>query len=125
VASINALVEKGLPDCTIEAAKSDHMIWMRKLAQMLAGRSRLNPDELADHHSCRLGKWYDSQTEAALLDHPSWSALLDPHRRVHEAGIAAARAFAAGDLEMATAYVREAGDASVEVMDHLHALGDR
>ena len=125
VDSITALAGIGLPDATIEAAKSDHMIWMRKLSQMLAGRARLNPDELADHHSCRLGKWYDAQADRDLTSHTAWRALLAPHRRVHEAGIAAARAYEAGDLETATAYVQDAGEASVEVMNHLNALGNR
>ncbi len=124
VAGIDELVQMAIPKATIHAAKSDHLIWMRKLAQMLAGRARLNPDELADHHSCRLGKWYDAQTDPGLLNHPAWKALSEPHARVHQAGIAAARAYEAGDLEAAIAHVNDAGAASDEVMKLLNQLSD-
>jgi methyl-accepting chemotaxis protein len=124
VEGINELVQKSVPNATIHAAKSDHLIWMRKLAQMLAGRASLNPNELADHHSCRLGKWYAAQTDERLQHHPAWKALLDPHRRVHQAGIEAARAHKAGDLETAISRVEEARLASVDVMKLLNELTD-
>lgn len=91
--SIDGFVQSGLPNATTHAAKSDPLISMRRPAQMLAGRARLNPREPADHHSCRLGKWYDAQTAERPTRHPAWSALLEPHKEVHRAGIAAARAY--------------------------------
>ena len=99
VESINDLTAKAGLEATVYAAKSDHMIWMRKLFQMLVGRAKLNPDELADHHGCRLGKWYDQQKNPRFVDHPAWHALLEPHAGVHQAGIAAARAYSVGDLD--------------------------
>ncbi|WP_298108529.1 methyl-accepting chemotaxis protein, partial [Bradyrhizobium sp.] len=39
-------------------AKADHVIWKKRLADMAVGRIALKADELSDHHSCRLGKWY-------------------------------------------------------------------
>lgn len=120
--SIDSFVQADTPNATIHAAKSDHMIWMRRLAQMLAGRARLNPNELADHHSCRLGKWYDKQTDPALVGHPAWTALLEPHQQVHRSGIEAARAFESGNLEAAIEHVHAAGDASKEVMRLLDEL---
>ncbi len=122
VESINDLTSRGLPYATIHAAKSDHMIWMRKLSQMLAGRAALNPSELADHHTCRLGKWYDSQTDAKLTQHPNWASLKEPHRKVHAAGIEAAKCYQADDLPGAIEKVRIAGEASTEVMRLLDNL---
>jgi methyl-accepting chemotaxis protein len=122
VESINTLAGRGLPYATIHAAKSDHMIWMRKLAQMLAGRGSLNPNELADHHTCRLGKWYDQQTDTKLTGHKAWKALIDPHRKVHAAGIEAAKCYRSNDLTGAIEKVREAGIASTEVMRLLDTL---
>ncbi|RMD64573.1 MAG: chemotaxis protein [Alphaproteobacteria bacterium] len=124
VESINSFVERGIPYATVHAAKSDHMIWMRKLAQMLVGRVSLDPDELADHHSCRLGRWYDQQTDPALTGHPAWDALKEPHRKVHAAGIEAAKRYQANDLTGAIEKVREAGKASKEVMALLDRLTD-
>ena len=125
VQSVNDLVQRGGKAATIFAAKSDHMIWMRKLAQMLVGRTTLEPGELADHHSCRLGKWYDNHTDPAYTRLPEWSALQDPHKRVHAYGIEAARLYKAGDIEAAIRAVKSANDASIEVMGLLDAIGEK
>jgi len=122
--SIDAFVKQGAPNATIHAAKSDHMIWMRRLSQMLVGRQALDPVELADHHSCRLGKWYDAQNDPDLTGHPAWKALVEPHKEVHRAGIAAAEAFNSGDLDGAINLVYEASKASDEVMRLLNELSD-
>ena len=122
VESINSIVERGIPYATIQAAKSDHMIWMRKLAQMLAGRVSLDATELADHNTCRLGRWYNQQTDPNLTGHPAWAALKAPHERVHSVGIEAAQRFEVDDLTGAIEKVREAGEASKEVMKLLDRL---
>jgi methyl-accepting chemotaxis protein len=124
VSFINGIMQLDLPYATIYAARSDHMIWMRKLAQMLAGRTSLDPQELADHHSCRLGKWYDSQTDPKLTTNRAWQALKVPHRRVHAAGIRAATCYKNKDLDGAIANVREAGIASKDVMRLLDELAE-
>lgn len=116
VAGINDLVSRGGSNATVYAAKSDHMIWMRKLAQMLAGRMNLNPDELADHHSCRLGKWYYAQTDSTLTNLSEWKALEKPHAEVHRQGIEAARLFQQNNIEAAVAAVQKANEASKDVM---------
>lgn len=125
IKSINDLLQRGGEFSTIFAAKSDHMIWMRKLAQMLVGRTTLEPGELADHHSCRLGKWYDAQKSGAFTRLPEWTALKDPHKRVHAFGIEAARFYKAGDLEAAIRAVKAANDASLEVMSLLDRIGEQ
>jgi methyl-accepting chemotaxis protein len=125
VEGINELVGRGGKASTIYAAKSDHMIWMRKLAQMLAGRTALNPSELADHHSCRLGKWYDQQQDPDFTNLPEWRALQQPHRDVHAAGIEAARQYAGGNIDAAIAAVEKAEKASVEVMNLLGRIGEQ
>ncbi len=125
-----AEIEHGIEDvlgrvperALVYAAKSDHMVWMRKLSEMLAGRARLDERELSDHHQCRLGRWYDAQTDPALTNHPAWRALKAPHERVHAAGIEAAKRYNAGDLDGAAEKVNEADTASREVVAHLDRL---
>lgn len=123
--SINDLVARGGKGATIYAAKSDHMIWMRKLAQMLAGRTILQPDELADHKSCRMGKWYEKQTDPRFTHLAEWREVLEPHRQVHAKGIEAARLYNQGDLDGAIRAVREANEASTEVMRLLTVIGEK
>lgn len=119
------LAERGGDNAVVYIAKSDHMIWMRKLAQMLAGRADLDPDELADHHSCRLGKWYDKQTSPTFTGLPEWGELMAPHQAVHAAGIEAARLYQAGNIDGAIEAVHEANEASKRVMEILTVIAEK
>lgn len=83
VANLDDMLTLQIPDMTIYRAKSDHIIWKKKLAEMIVGRARLNPDELADHHSCRLGKWYDTIEDSSIRGHAAFIAMEEPHRAVH------------------------------------------
>ena len=121
---VNDMVSRGGKNAVIHAAKSDHMIWMRKLSQMLAGRATMDPTELADHHSCRLGKWYDAQTDPDFTSLPEWSALKIPHRNVHARGTEAAKLYENGDIKGAIAAVKEAEAASENVMEILEKLSN-
>ncbi len=125
VAGVNELVPRAGKAATIYAAKSDHMIWMRKLAQMLAGRASLDPNELADHHSCRLGKWYDGQQDPMFTGLPEWQQLKAPHRDVHAAGIEAADLYNKGDIKGAIASVKKAESASKQVMELLDKISKK
>jgi methyl-accepting chemotaxis protein len=109
-------------NAVIHLAKSDHMVWRRRLAEMLAERTTLNPDELANHHNCRLGKWYDAVQDPALKSHPAFRALEAPHQRVHQLGIEAARRFRDGDFEGAVDMVSAIEEPSKEVQRLLDEL---
>jgi len=122
---VSELVKIEIKDLTIILAKSDHMIWRKKLGQMLVGKAKLNPNELADHHTCRLGKWYDGVTDADIKNNPAFRQLEEPHREVHAHGIEAARLYQKGDLEGALTEVMKVGEASKGVMQRLGELQRR
>ncbi|MBI2235360.1 MAG: CZB domain-containing protein [Magnetospirillum sp.] len=109
-------------NAVIHLAKSDHMIWRRRLAEMLAGRTTINPDELANHHSCRLGKWYYSVTDEAIKRHAAFRALEAPHERVHQLGIEAAKLFRDGNFDRAVEAVAGIEEPSAEVQRLLDQL---
>ncbi|TAN69786.1 MAG: chemotaxis protein [Magnetospirillum sp.] len=109
-------------NAVIHLAKSDHMIWRRRLAEMLAGRTQLNPNELADHHSCRLGKWYYAVQDQAITSHPAFRAMEAAHEKVHHLGIHAAKLYQGGDFEGAVAAVTAIEDPSQEVQHRLDEL---
>jgi len=83
---------------------------------------RLDDKELTDHHSCRLGKWYNSELAAAYRDHPAFKALEAPHQRVHAHGKEAAKRFNAGDQKGALAEMDKMEAASVDVLRLLNEL---
>ncbi|WP_050750739.1 methyl-accepting chemotaxis protein [Paramagnetospirillum magneticum] len=125
VAALNEMAALEIDDFTLHVAKSDHMLWRKRLADMVVGREVLNPDDLADHTKCRLGKWCSTLTDESILRHPAYAALEAPHREVHRNGIDAARCFKNGDLDGALAAIARAAEASVGVMKCLDDLGDR
>ncbi len=109
-------VPEGQPASIPTIAKLDHVVWKKRLAEMMAGKESLDPDELADQHACRLGLWYDSVQDPAILESSSFRTLADPHRRVHEHGICAARYYHADQHEDALREIGEIERASVEVV---------
>lgn len=109
-------------NAVIHLAKSDHMIWRRRLAEMLAGRTTLNPNELADHRSCRLGKWYYGVQDPAITSHPAFRAMEDAHEQVHHLGIDAAKLYQNGDFDGAIAAVSAIEEPSQEVQRRLDEL---
>ena len=111
-----------MPGKILRLAKADHVAWKKRLSDMLVGRASLDPDELADHYSCRLGKWYYSDRAAAFRDHPAFKALEAAHEAVHAHGIEATRRYNANDLDGAIGEIQEVEKASVVVLKHLDAL---
>ena len=59
-----------IPDYVLHRAKSDHFLWKKRLSEMLVGLNNLTESELADHHSCRLGKWYGAVEDGTMREHP-------------------------------------------------------
>ena len=122
---LDGLTTPHIPNSTILRAKSDHVIWKKNLADMMIGRTDLDPNTLADHHGCRLGKWYDKIEDPALKSHPAFKTLEHPHQEVHRHGIAAARLYRDGDLQGAMAEIEKVDGASKEVLRLLEALANR
>ena len=116
------LENKEVPNYVLHRAKSDHLIWKKKLAEMLAGLSSLNPVELADHHSCRLGKWYDNVSDPAMTADPRFRELSGPHADVHTHGKRAAEAYSEGRIDEALEEFSQMEAASIEVLRLLNEL---
>ncbi len=122
---IGALAEFDVPNKIVKLAQSDHVLWKKRLANMVAGREGLNADELSDHHSCRLGKWYDQVTDPALLNHPSFKALQQPHQLVHAHGIKAVKLYNDRNANGAMKEIAIVEDASKDVLRLLAELENK
>lgn len=117
-----SLEERGVSNYVLYRAKSDHLLWKKRLAGLLSGLSSLEERELSDHHSCRLGKWWDTQKETPAGTNASFRAIEAPHARVHEAGRLAARLFHSGDKDGAAKAFAAMEAASVDVVARLDEL---
>lgn len=121
-AQIAKLAELELPDKIIKLAQSDHVLWVKRLANMMVGREGLNPNELADHHNCRLGKWYDKVTDPKLVNNPIFVALKGPHQVVHDHGNIAVRHYNNRNLPAALEEISKVEVASQQVLKMLGQL---
>lgn len=116
------LADCSFPHKITRLAKADHVIWKKRLVDMSVGRAKLRAEELSDHHSCRLGKWYYSDASAEYRGHVDFRALEKPHAAVHQHGKEAARLFAAGNFDAALGEIAAVEHASEEVLAHLDRL---
>jgi methyl-accepting chemotaxis protein len=121
-AQLQRLAQCSFPHKITRLAKADHVIWKKRLVDMSVGRANLRAEELSDHQSCRLGKWYYSDASAAFRQNADFRQLEAPHAAVHRHGKDAARLFAAGQFDKALAEIEAVESASVEVLRHLDAL---
>ncbi len=119
---LNMLFEQDIPGKIIKIAKVDHVIWKKRLADMMVGLVTLRADELANHENCRLGKWYYGPAALPYRNNPAFARLEPPHRAVHEHGRAAAKAYAEGDMKRALEAVSAVERASAEVVALLDTL---
>lgn len=122
VEKITTFATAELRDLTITLAKSDHVIWKKRLAGMVAGRITLNPDELANHQTCRLGKWYYSDKADTYRSNPAFHELERHHIEVHKHGIEAARRYNHHDLAGALQEIGQVSKASLHVLAYLDKL---
>lgn len=73
----------------IETVKLDHVMYKIDIYQCIFGMSQKSIDSFADHHQCRLGKWYYQGKGRELASLDSYRRLEAPHQAVHQAGIKA------------------------------------
>ncbi|MCW9035350.1 MAG: methyl-accepting chemotaxis protein [Rhodospirillales bacterium] len=117
VERLEDLVKLDIGAKVVEIAKADHVRFMKNLMYAMIGRVSIQPNELPDHHGCRLGKWYDDFANDPISSNiPAFSELKAPHLEVHAKGRSALVKLHDGDLEGALNEVKLAGDASKEVL---------
>lgn len=121
---VQVLAEAEVPGKIIKLAKSDHVAWKKRLMRMAVGREHLNADDLATHHTCRLGKWYDQCDDHHFREHPAFAAILGPHEMLHERGKRAVQMYNTGNIQGALAEIEKVELASEEVLRHLDSLDE-
>lgn len=121
-AQFDELESRKVSNYVLYRAKSDHMLWKKRLAALLSGLSELSHSELSDHHSCRLGKWWNGSVGEAIAQLPAFKAIEAPHMAVHQSGRRAAELYNKGDRTGALKAYDDMERASEEVIRLLDAL---
>ncbi|MCW2245483.1 methyl-accepting chemotaxis protein [Azospirillum fermentarium] len=106
----------------IENTKIDHVTFLENVTNAIAGHGDATAAGLSDHHHCRLGKWYDTVTDATVRSSPHFTALLDPHASFHDLGRRALTAHEAGEADEAKRLLGELEALSRTVLTHLDEL---
>ncbi|MEO5337661.1 MAG: methyl-accepting chemotaxis protein [Magnetospirillum sp. WYHS-4] len=119
---VNAVVQRDILYKVVHVAKADHVTFKKNIMDVVIGRKSLRADDVADHHGCRLGKWYYSVTDSRIKDQSAFRRMEDPHDRVHRYGKEVLRAMAKGDMDKAVADVGKMNSASHEVLELLDEL---
>lgn len=94
-----------------EMAKIDHVLFKKRVIDVLMGRESWAANDVPDHHGCRLGKWYDSIKDPAVRNHPAFEALSEPHSRFHKIA-----------REVLEAHANKDSDAAYEALDRLNEV---
>ncbi len=114
-------------------AKLDHIIFINKLYDYIDSRGEMEYAP-ADHHNCRLGKWYDTgvgrQEYSAM---PSFKKLEQPHKIVHSYAVELANFGLKGRemdretcsyIKMKMLEIRKASESIFAIMESLIAEKD-
>ncbi len=118
------LADRDIPNKIIILGKSDHILWKKRLYDMVTGQAELTVEGMLDERGCRLGRWYYGPASMLFRDHPAYRDLEEPHRAVHRNGIEAVRSFNQGriaDAMRQVELVEEASDRVLACLDRLLA----
>jgi predicted nucleic acid-binding Zn-ribbon protein len=83
----------------VEVAKIDHLVYKFEIYKVFMCLSGKQVADFADHQHCRLGKWYyEGEGHQCYSQLDGFRDVEEPHKRFHNAGVAAVRHFHDGDL---------------------------
>lgn len=106
-----------------ELAKIDHLIFKFEIYKVFMGISDKKADDFANHHVCRLGKWYyEGEGKACFSRLDGYREMESPHGDVHKFGREAVVAFLAGDFHRGVELIRAMEKASAGVLACLERM---
>lgn len=123
-ARVRNVVEVGISNCSLETTRNvliqDHLWWTWRVYNAIYGFGTLRPEDVGDHHKCRLGQWFDSTRDtipANIRD-----SFERAHQSVHEIARSIAVDLQQGNQTQAETKRRALEDASSTVVSCLHDL---
>jgi len=73
----------GKPRLDVGKIKTLHLAWVSRLESIMHGFTSLEPEKVANHHQCDLGKWYDSEGTREFGQLDSFKEMGKHHEQVH------------------------------------------
>lgn len=106
----------------LDLARTDHRLWVNKVSYHIQGGEKLNPEKLADHTMCRLGKWYYSDGMKCCQAINAFQAIETPHKKLHALGKEIVHVYDKGERNKALAMFAELEALSVEIIGNIERL---
>jgi methyl-accepting chemotaxis protein len=106
----------------LDISKTDHRLFVNKVRSCLKGEISLDPLQMPDHHTCRFGKWYDTEGKDRCGALSSYAAVSPPHEKIHHLAKEAVAAHRSGDKEKAHKLLINVEETSHVIMGLLDAL---
>jgi hypothetical protein len=101
----------------VEVVKIDHLVFKFGIYMGLFGLMERKSGDISTHTACRLGKWYyEGEGRKSFSTLPGFRELEEPHKAVHQFGIAAVEARENGDLSDVPRQIKAMEDASHRVI---------
>ncbi|MDQ7048004.1 MAG: CZB domain-containing protein [Enterobacterales bacterium] len=116
------VIDESTHSSFMQTVKLDHVTWKSEVYRAIWGLSDKTVQDFADHHQCRLGKWYYQGKGKDFKSHSAYKRLEKPHENVHKGGIMALNAVKNGDNSQVKAGLSLMESASTEVIDILTEL---
>ena len=107
----------------VEVAKIDHLVFKFEVYKVFMCLSEKGLGDFADHHHCRLGKWYyEGEGHDCFSRLPGFREMEDPHRRFHDSGMEAIRLFHDGEYVKGFVAIAAMEAASMDVIGNLDRI---
>ena len=106
----------------LDIAKNDHRLFVNRIRSAVNGDLQLEADNVANHHQCRFGKWYDGDGKDLCGNLESFKAINAPHERIHAISKEAVAAISAGDRRKAESLAAQVEDLSYRIVDSLSEI---
>ena len=113
---------KGKELVMLDLARSDHKLFMERIASCLDGDLRLDAEQLPDHRNCRFGKWYTTDGRELCGSLSSYRAIDRPHERIHTLAREAVALHNTGGNGKSHRIYKEMEGISREITDLLEAI---
>jgi len=121
-ASFLGINTRGAKKMILNLAKGDHRLWVNRVAAHINAKARLDASKLADHTTCRLGKWYYGDGMEACGNSAGFKSLEGPHKKIHALGREIVTAYDGGDAGKAMEMFAEMEAVSKDIIGRLDAL---
>ncbi|MBQ1274976.1 MAG: CZB domain-containing protein [Cellulosilyticum sp.] len=105
----------------VELFRVDHLLWKWKIYNMLLDFEKVDVNQAADYHNCRLGKWYYQQ-QGEVTQSMSFKKIEAPHKHMHNLAKIATECYKGQDIAGSEKALAQMEETSQEIINLLEQL---